>query len=318
MSTTRDTLRPSDSAELLQVAAGARQFSQRENEREWAEAKRDLVLCMERQTLLVALADGTPAARSGPEGHVLLAFTDNEAAQAWAADQRPEAPACRLRRSSETAPKSERDGRDLWLSWFDELSAVAVVVNPAGPLGFVVHDDELRTMRPRLRRRRIDQTQEAWLDLEARAQERVQAADLLNRSADAIARCDEAAFEQLAPELKARNRLGSMHAAAEHMLHSGRRHLIPGYSRLGITQLLFGAMSWGRFGDPWRSIDALLEGGAILLGRREQHAGDADELHWLDTPLTHVADALREMSIGYREDEFGQFSQWRTSDRLSR
>lgn len=312
MSATRDTLRPADNAELLQVTAWARRFSRRENEQAWAEAKRDLVLCMERQTLLVALADGTPAARSGPEGHVLLAFTDDEAAQAWAADQRPEAPACGFGLSSETAPKSERDGRKLWLSWFDERSAVAVVVNPAGPNGFVVHDYECRTMRPRLRRRRIDQTQEAWLDLDARAQERVRAADLLNRSADAIARRDEAAFEQLAPELKARNRLFSMHAAAEHTLHSGRRHLIQGDSRLGIFQLLYGALYWGRFGDPWRSIDALLESGEILLGMREQHAGDADELNWLDTPLTHVADALREMSIGYREDEFGQFSQWRT------
>ncbi len=64
MSTTQP---PSDSAELLQLTANARLHPRAEDERAWYEAKRDVVLAMER-VLLVAGDDGSPLYREGPDG----------------------------------------------------------------------------------------------------------------------------------------------------------------------------------------------------------------------------------------------------------
>ncbi len=312
MSATRETLQPSDNAELLHTVAATRRFSRREDRRAWEEAKRDLVLCMERQTLLVALADGTPLARPGPQGRVLVAFTDDEAAQAWAAEQRPEAAVPTFGLTSDSQPGSERDGRRLWLAWFEQLDAVAVVVNPAGPLGFVAHHYECRNMRPRLRRRRLEGTEEAWLEVSARAAERARMAELMRAIRRAIESGDEAAFERLEPEFATRNRLGSLGAAAQHEILSGRWRLGRGEAKPGITQLMFGAFSWGQFGDPWRSIDGLLEGGEILLEMREQGIDEADEPRWIEPSLSEMADFLARMSIGYRDADVDRFARWRS------
>jgi hypothetical protein len=313
MSATRETLQPSDNAELLRMSERVARFAPEDNRNAWEEAKRDLVLCMERGTLLLALGDGTPLARSGPEGRVLIAFTDNEAAQAWAGDQRPEAPAPEFGLTSDAPPKSERDGRKLWLAWFEQLTAVAVVVNPAGPLGFVAHHYECRNMRPRLRRRRSEETEEAWLDLSARGAERGRVAELMRALTTAIAAGDESAVERLRPELGEVNRFGSLATAAQNQLLTGRWRLRAGERKAGITQLMFGALSWGRFGDPWRSIDGLLEGGEILLQMQERGVDAADEPRWIEPSLADLAGVLERMTIGYREADAARFARWRAS-----
>ncbi len=312
MSETLETLQPSDNAELLHTAAATTRFSRKEDHGAWREAKRDLVLCMERQRLLVALADGTPLARPGPEGRILVAFTDEEAAQAWAADQRTEAAVPTFGATSDTHPGSERDGRRLWLAWFEQLEAVAVVVNPAGPLGFVAHHYECRDLRPRLRRRRVQETEEAWLDVSERATERGRVAEVMSAVTAAIVAGDEAAVERLRPELTGVNRLGSLTIAAQNQILTGRWRLRQGEHKLGITQLMFGAFSWGQFGDPWRSIDGLLEGGEILLEMREQGIDEADEPKWIEPSLRELADFLARMSIGYRDADAARFAQWRS------
>ena len=156
MSTTQPTLRPSDSAELLQLTANARLHPRAEDERAWYEAKRDVVLAMERHVLLVAGDGGTPLSREGPDGRLLVAFTDDEAGRAWLETRHSAAPPSGFFQSADAEPKSERAGGARWLQWLEQLEAVAVVVNPAGPLGFVAHHYELRDMRPRLRRRRVE------------------------------------------------------------------------------------------------------------------------------------------------------------------
>ncbi len=65
-----------------------------------------------------------------------------------------------------------------------------------GP-AFVAHHYELRDMRPRLRHRKVDLGEEAWLDVSARAAERARVSDLMAALARAIESRDESSFDQL-------------------------------------------------------------------------------------------------------------------------
>ena len=85
---TVERLTPAESAELLQCSANIRLLDERD-QRGWRESKRDLILCMERHRLRVAMDGDTPLTVPGPEGRLLVAFTDDDAAQAWAETRHP-------------------------------------------------------------------------------------------------------------------------------------------------------------------------------------------------------------------------------------
>jgi hypothetical protein len=124
----------------------------------------------------------------------------------------------------------------------------------------------------------------------------------------AIAQRDERAFAELRPELAALNQIGSLLWAAELQLLSGRRHLAMGGAQDGLYQMIYGSFGFGRFGDPYRSTDGLLEAGGVLLDRR----GGGD---WLTAYLTELCEVLGNIRTGYRDQEVAKLlamaSEWR-------
>jgi hypothetical protein len=304
MSATATTLSPEDNRELLDAAAAAFDASREDGKRAVAQAKRDIAVALTGADVLLAVRGGRPSSELGPSGGVLLAFTDDEAASAWAASRHPGAPRYDLASSADHAVGGP--DRKHWLALLEEAGASSIALNPAGPLGSVVYEEELRTTRPRLLRRGA-RARHPWLDEGARQAERARAGRLLESLATAIAARDEQAFAELRPELPTLNQIGSLLWAAELQLLSGRRHLAKGSAKDGLYQMIYGSFGFGRFGDPYRSIDGLLEAGGVLLERRD---GD-----WQTTFLTELCEVLEQMRGGYRDQEVAKLlamaSEWR-------
>ena len=80
--------------------------------------------------------------------------------------------------------------------------------------------------------------------------------------------------------------------AAELQLLSGRRHLAKGGAKDGLYQMIYGSFGFGRFGDPYRSTDGLLEAGGVLLDRREGRDWEAAYLTELCEVLENIRDRL--------------------------
>lgn len=296
-------LSPEDNEALLRLCAATRR--RETGAAAVAEAKRDIVLCFERRRLLLAVDAGMPLARAGPEGQLLFAFTDDEAGHAWLAAQHPAAPPCDLALSADAPPDSERAGRRDWLERFEAADAVAVVVNPAGPLTFVVHRQECDEMRPRLRRRdRGGDGDEAWLDLGARAAERARVAALMSAFADAVLTGDEEEFQRVRPELSELNRMSSALWGVERDRLSGHWRLSRGEDRLGAYQLAWAGAAYGRVaGDPYRCIDALLDSVEILTGMVERGVSDPEQPDFAGMYRRQAVDVLQRMRIGYRASD---------------
>jgi hypothetical protein len=305
MSAAATTLSPEDNRELLDAAATAFDASREDDKRGVTQAKRDLALALAGADLLLAVRDGRPAAEPGPSGGVLTAFTDDEAAAAWAATRHPAAPKHELVSSAELT--SGGPDRKHWLALLEDANASSIALNPAGPLGSVVYEEELRTSRSRLLRRSA-RADHPWLDVEARQAERPRAGRQLEALAAAVAQRDEQAFADLRPELPALNQIGSLLWAAELQLLSGRRHLAKGSAKDGLYQMIYGSFGFARFGDPYRSTDGLLEAGGVLLERDD--GGD-----WQAPYLTELCEVLERIRTGYRDQEVAQLlaraSEWR-------
>jgi hypothetical protein len=305
MSATATTLSPEDNRELLDAAAAALQASREESKRGVTQAKRDIAIALTGADVLIAVRDGRPFAEPGPSGGVLIAFTDDEAASAWAASRHPAAPRCELASSADLAAGGP--DRKHWLALLESAASSSIALNPAGPLGSVVYEDELRTSRSRLLRRGA-RAAHPWLDVAARQSERSRAGRVVESLAVAIAQRDERAFAELRPELPALNQIGSLLWAAELQLLSGRRHLAMGGARDGLYQMIYGSFGFGRFGDPYRSTDGLLEAGGVLLDRRD--GGD-----WRTAYLTELCEVLENIRTGYRDQEVAKLlamaSEWR-------
>ena len=103
MSATATTLSPEDNRELLDAAAAAFDASREESKRGVTQAKRDIAIALAGADVLIAVRDGRPFAEPGPSGGVLIAFTDDEAASAWAARRHPAAPRYELASSADLA-----------------------------------------------------------------------------------------------------------------------------------------------------------------------------------------------------------------------
>jgi hypothetical protein len=305
MSATATTLSPEDNRELLDAAAAALHASREESKRGVTQAKRDIAIALAGADVLIAVRDGRPFAEPGPSGGVLIAFTDDEAASAWAARRHPAAPRYELASSADLAGGGP--DRKHWLALLEDAASSSIALNPAGPLGSVVYEDELRTSRSRLLRRGA-RAAHPWLDVAARQSERSRAGALLESLSVAIAQRDERAFAELRPELPALNQIGSLLWAAELQLLSGRRHLAMGSAKDGLYQMIYGSFGFARFGDPYRSTDGLLEAGGALLDRR-------DGSDWLTAYLTELCEVLGNIRTGYRDQEVAKLlamaSEWR-------
>jgi hypothetical protein len=295
MSAAATTLSPEDNRELLDAAATAFDASREDDKRGVTQAKRDLALALAGADLLLAVRDGRPAAEPGPSGGVLIAFTDDEAAAAWSQSRHPAAPSGELVSSAELA--QGEPSRKHWMKWLAHRGARTVALNPAGPLGSIVHADELRTLRPRLLRRgAVTVAEHPWLDVGARQAERARAGQLLQTLSTALEENDDAAFEQVEPELSTVNEIGSLLWAAELQYLSGRHKLARGNPKDGLYQLIYGSFGWGRFGDPYRCIDGLLDAGHRLLELD-------DEGSWRRSYLDELTGVLQSLDTGYRGSE---------------
>jgi hypothetical protein len=305
------TLQPHENAELLRIAAATRGLRQRDDPGAFAQAKRDLILATMRQPLLVAHRGGSPARIPGPQGGLLAGFTDEEAAQAWTAVQHPEAPHYEFTLAPEQHQGSERK---LWLELLERNDVTAVLINPAGPLAFVAHVDEYRGTRPRLLRKKHDQSGEPWLDPKQRAIERARVQQRLLSLEEVVASDDGRDYWQLRDEPPALNRIGSLAVASAEELLNGRWLMEHGDTQKGMQHFLFGAYSWGRHaGDPYRCIDALLRGGELLLRLGNDSIADGEQPGWTNAYLNELANALALMQIGYRQPEAERFAEWRTA-----
>jgi hypothetical protein len=296
MSATAMTITPDDNRTLLGAVAAAFEASRADDERLLFEAKREVVLVLGSRPVLIAADDGLPHSEPGPSGRVMLAFSDDEAAAAWTQTRHSAAPPVELVSSAELA-KGEANRRQ-WMQWLARRGARSVALNPAGPLGSIVHADELRTLRPRLLRRGIVVTAEhPWLDLDARQAERTRAGRLLQTLAAAIEGDDKATLEQVEPQLSTVNEIGSLLWAAELQFLSGRHKLAQGNAKDGLYQMIYGSFGWGRFGDPYRCIDGLLGAGGTLLGL-DPSAGD-----WRRSYLDELSEVVGTLDAGYRASE---------------
>jgi hypothetical protein len=295
MSATAMTISPEDNRTLLGAVAAAFEASRADDERLLFEAKREVVLALGSRPVLVAAEDALPHSVPGPSGRIMLAFSDDEAAAAWARTRHPSAPAVELVSTAELAKGDPN--RKQWMQWLARRGARTVALNPAGPLGSIIHADELRTLRPRLLRRgTIVGAEHPWLDLGAREAERARAGGLMQTLAAAIDRGDEAGFKEVEPQLSTINEIGSLLWAAELQFLSGRHKLAHGNAKDGLYQMIYGSFGWGRFGDPYRCVDGLLDAGDRLL------QVDTDEA-WRRSYLDELTGVLETLDAGYRASE---------------
>ena len=133
--------------------------------------------------------------------------------------------------------------------------------------------------------------------------ERARVTALMSELAAAVDAGDEKEFDRLRVHIADLNRMGNGLWAAENQLVSGRRRLRHGEEMAGAYQQMYGALAYGRFADPYRSIDALLATADVL---GDQIARDVTDAAMPDFPhefLQRVADGLATMRMGYRESE---------------
>ena len=99
-----------------------------------------------------------------------------------------------------------------------------------------------------------------------------------------------------------------------HVIEAGARGILlsralaKGSAKDGLYQMIYGSFGFGRFGDPYRSTDGLLEAGGVLLDRRD--GGD-----WRTAYLTELCEVLENIRTGYRDQEVAKLlamaSEWR-------
>lgn len=305
MSGTREQkLTPQDNAGLLKLSAEVGPIRPETDAHGWQQLIRDLALAAERTQVLLAVHEAdAPLCLPGPDGGVLHAFTDDEAVSAWSVAQHPAAPTATVTLSPPALPRSERDGKRHWLSLLEQAEAVSVAFNAAGPDGFVLTTADWRSGRPRLLGRGPKRDAEsAWLSLDARAAERTRIRDLLDGLTASLDRGDVGEVH-----LGDQNRLGSLWTAAEIQFLSGRVRLARHEVRLGVFQMLQGAVAWGRFGDPFRSIDAALTALGVLSELRgKDHVGD-EPTTWVAPALDDARKLLRTGRADYRRPEIERY-----------
>lgn len=299
-------IEPAENAELLRAGARLLSVRRRTDPGLWIERKRELILCLESHRLLVAMDGEQPRVLPGPAGRMLLAFTDDDAAQAWAESRHPaDDVEARFAPNTDAASPSEREGRTWWLDWLNCLDADQIRVNPVGPLGYTVFRNELAGTRRGLRRRRrgtdSDSDDLLWLDVDDRAAERQRVSAKRAEILAAVQAGDEARLKEMDPRSLDLNRLGNGLWSAEDRLLDARRHLQRGDALRGAREHMLAAIGFGQFGDPFSAVDALLETGALLLDMHARQVTDPDAPDFVRRFLGETADALAKLRMGYRD-----------------
>lgn len=290
------SLHPEDNSRLL--AASAALWADSSKTERNRQVKRDVAVALERDPVLIATRDGEIVCEPGPTGGVLLCFTDSEAAAAWDALRHAAAPAADFVRSDELSGGGPPD-RGTWLGWLQERGAVSVAVNPAGPLGVVVHRAEFKLARPRRLSRAVG-ADHPWLDLDARATQRRRIAELRTGLSEAVVDDDPTAFERFKPRLERSNDFGSMLWAPEMHYLGGIGLLRAGEEQGGLGLMGYGSVGFARIGDRYRSIDGLLDAAGRVL------AVPTPKADWQIKYLNETVDVLAKMRPGYRDEEIQQ------------
>lgn len=296
MAATPETLRPEDGAQMLALA---RQMDEQTGGK--AGAKRALTRAFERSPVLLAGGPAAPLVLPSTDTGVLVAFTDEEAAEAWAAERHPAAPPVDW--GLIPAPPDHRAGRSAWLDRLEEVGAAIVSVNPSGPLSFLVHHQELTEWRSLFRRSTSDAGPAPWLDLQERAQERLRLKGMMERLADVVASGQLASMEALDPELKTRHAFSSAAISTEvqFLLDRWRLHFQQYYE--AIYEMTWVSTMRARFGDPWRAVDGLLEAADHIRRLNDEGVEDPEHPGFLEHYWKYVLKTLPVMAIPYREAE---------------
>ena len=296
MATTPETLRPEDGAEML---AMARRMEEATRHRD--NAKRDLTRAFLRSPVLLAGGPDTPLVLPSTDTGVFVAFSDQEAAEAWLAERHPAAPEVDWG-IVQPAP-DERTARSAWLDRLEASRAALVAVNPSGPMSFVVHHPELTEWRARFRRSKLEPGEAPWLDLEARARERARLKGMMERLAEVVASAQLASMESFSPELKTRMGFGSLRIACDTrwLLARWRLHFEQYYE--AIYEMSWVSTQRPRFGDPWRAIDGLLETAAHIQELKARGVKDPNHRGFLEHYWHHLVKTLPVLAVPYREDE---------------
>lgn len=270
MAATRATLRPEDGAEMLSLAQQMDEATRRKDN-----AKRDLVRAFLRSPVLLAGGLSSPLALPSTETGVFVAFTDEEAAEAWADERHPAAPPVGW--DVVPAAGDERTSRSLWLDRLEAARAAVISVNPSGPMSFLVYHQELTEWKLRLRRAKLEAGDAPWLDLDARAQERARLKGMMQRLSEVVASGQLASMESFSPELSTRNAFGSVRISLDvrWILERWRLHFEQYYS--AVYESCWVATTRARTGDPWGAVDSFLETAELI---RDLHAkGVKDDEH---------------------------------------
>lgn len=273
-------------------AAAAGQHATGQDPKRVREAQRDVVNALAQCVVLVPTADGSPATVPGLLGPMLLSFTDGEAAEAWEGSRHPDAPAVEWARSDELNRGAAPD-RSCWLSWLAAHEASAILINPAGPLGNIVHLRDVQTARRRRLSRPIGR-QHPWLD----PAERRRARDRMTAHRAELTRAVESGnaspFQDLQSRLDEVNPLGSPLWGSELLYLDALNQWRFEDERDGLRRMIFAALSWARFGDPYRAIDALLDVGQRLF------AVPSPRADWQIGYINELSAALARLGAGYR------------------
>jgi hypothetical protein len=294
---------PEENAEILRNSANLRVIAS-EDRRTHRPYERDLILSFQRHRLLFAAGDDRPRVEHGPDGRLLLAFTDEEAAQAWAQQRHPAdtAPVTWTVFPGAGAVTGRGAGRE-WAAYLDEVAAQVVVVNSAGPNTEYLLRRRMPA-RPRLLQREIPGDAEPWLDVDARAVERAHSRKIHREFNAAVEARDNAALDALRTRFSGHNRLHNMLLEADHQTWLGRWRLQNDHFADGALGLVSGSIQLGRHGDPLRSIDSLLLSAELLLPLLEgENEIPDEELRLVRWQAARIGAAFEPLVGGYRAEE---------------
>ncbi len=202
----------------------------------------------------------------------MVAFTDAEAAAAWAEIRHPAAPQIAAASGAPSSAATAPPGASAWLRWFDELGAELGRGQPG------------RTARHgRARGRGPDDAPLAAAPPGSEragapvARRRVPAPPSAPGSANALAVFETAVAAGDQPTIS-RLRPRALRAQPDRRAAPGRRACSSsaaasgspdGSAEEGLYQMIYGSFGWARFGDPYRATDGLIEaaGRAVAVGR---------------------------------------------------
>lgn len=295
---------------VLDAAAAVRRDTAPAEDRKQRADRRALVAAVKECPLLVVVQNQMPALfpallltvwLADPRARVALAFTDDEALSAWKTERHPAMPEVATLPSTSLAGGNVPGRRD-WLRWLPERRGPAggmtpaVIVNPAGPLGWFVTRLDLQQSMFGRRPQRPEGAGAQWRELELRLSERERDRERVDELERAIGADDTDAIKRIAGEPI--NRIGDPLLSARLRVLAGRRLRAQGAVAAALMEMVQAGSAYAYFGDPYRSVDVLLEAhpwiaGADLSEKDEELARKAIERRLSALELPYRADEVR-------------------------